>query len=347
VGFAKLAPMFSWGKKGVKIAKEAPVVPTTISEGVLPPPVTRGGTQPNPLNAEGKVNYEPYTPDSELPIIQMGAKPKSDLPTIQTEARPTVTPSTFKYEPINQNPRTVTLKKLNPDGTPMEAPKMEKPVSNDVTTQGSKNTDFGQSPTSSLESPISLNDTNVPKSSTNGFKRVTSEANNINDSFVKQGIAELLPEEKAVYKGFNEADQIAKVTDHLNNNPEFTNNLINGIVPNDLNPQVAFNAVKNKAIAEGDFQTQRLLAKSKIATEKSKAASTLRASQVLNNPGDAVEIMTNLNSGLEKAVTKRQGKDVGALKQQIAFEGEKQFQDTIKKSLTKQSFSEFVNSIQC
>ncbi len=48
------------------------------------------------------VNYEPYTPDNELPTIDFGKTPKSELPTIQlgNSTPNTRTPDGLSYEPV-------------------------------------------------------------------------------------------------------------------------------------------------------------------------------------------------------------------------------------------------------
>jgi hypothetical protein len=137
----------------------------------------------------------------------------------------------------------------------------------------------------------------------------TSEAIKINESFVKQGLTEIPPEEMANYKAWNEGEQIQKVTDYMSKDPTFSQNVANGKVPKDVVPQVAYNAVKNKAIAEGDIETQRLLAKNPITTQRSQAASTLRASQVLNDKElvDPVSLIAKNDANIAKVFEKKNG----------------------------------------
>lgn len=76
-----------------------PVVDTVTEKAVTPP--VRRGTAPNP----NKVDYEPYTPESELPTIDYGATPKTTtgLPVINVGAKKTRKVSgDFTYEPIKE-----------------------------------------------------------------------------------------------------------------------------------------------------------------------------------------------------------------------------------------------------
>lgn len=174
--------------------------------------------------------------------------------------------------------------------------------------------------------------------------RVTSEAHKINESFVQKGVDELAPEEKAMYKGFNESEQKAKVLDYMNNDENFYQDVANGKPPKDVVPQIAYNAVKAKAAAMGDFETQRLLAKNPIITQRSQAASTLRAAQVAANPDDAVEIMHQVNKHLETTIEKKLGKPLVEARKEVLASIKN---EVAKVKVTKQTFKEFINSIQC
>ena len=173
------------------------------------------------------------------------------------------------------------------------------------------------------------------------------ESNRINENLVKQGFDELPAEQKAGYSAFQVKDQTIKITQHLDTNYDnFKQAVIDNKLPQDIQPVMAFNAVKNKAIQEGDFETQRLLAKSPLASVSSQSASNLRAAQEFIIDGaDSVGIMSKLNKELEKNVEKKLGKSVVQAKQELVNNAEQTFKNEVKKITSKQSVADFINSI--
>lgn len=65
--------------------------------------------------------YEPYTPPSELPTIQMGPKPKPSIPEIQTEPTVVSKSPSLKYEPVIDETKVKT-------STPIETGVETKPT---------------------------------------------------------------------------------------------------------------------------------------------------------------------------------------------------------------------------
>jgi hypothetical protein len=173
------------------------------------------------------------------------------------------------------------------------------------------------------------------------------ESTRLNENLVKQGFDELPAEQKATYNAFQVKEQTDKITQQLDTNYDgFKQSVLDNKIPSDIQPTMAFNAIKNKAIQEGDFETQRLLAKSPLASLSSQAGSTLRATQEFSIDGaDSVTIMQKLNQELEKTTEKKLGKSIKQAKQELANNAEQIFKSEIKKITSKQSVADFINSI--
>jgi hypothetical protein len=289
VGFAKLAPMFSWSKKAANVVEEAPVSANTTVESAIPTPTVARGTKPNPLNAE-KVNYEPYTPDSELPVIEMGSKPKSDMPTIQTQPKQAKAPGDFTYQPIVDNPKQVILKRLNPDGTPMEAPKMEKTVSNDVATQGSKNTDFTQSPTIDSKDPFSKIGSN-PQVDKEIVDKTASSLETVSQTKSKSSIPKV--------DSINLKEESQKAMDWVNSvSPEKARKVALGIdnAPDGIRSEAIHGVLSNKAWADGNGSLLTELAASDVYKLDAQGVTLGR----IKDPENPYYILKELNTHFEK-----------------------------------------------
>lgn len=173
------------------------------------------------------------------------------------------------------------------------------------------------------------------------------ESTRLNENLVKQGFDELPAEQKATYNAFQVKEQTDKITKQLDTNYDgFKQSVLDNKIPSDIQPTMAFNAVKNKAIQEGDFETQRLLAKSPLASLSSQAGSTLRATQEFSIDGaDSVTIMNKLNQELEKTTEKKLGKSIKQAKQELVNNAENIYKSEVKKITSKQSVADFINSI--
>lgn len=137
-----------FGKNATKVADKVDTIAPETN--VTKVPTVRRGTNPNPMNADN-VPYEPYIPDSQLPVIEMGGKPKSSLPTVQIgEPKPRMIPGDLSYKSFKQ----ATI--------PTES-KITKNVSKDVATKGSNTTTFEKTPTLTQDKAITPNGTEVPR----------------------------------------------------------------------------------------------------------------------------------------------------------------------------------------
>lgn len=267
------------------------------------------------------------TPEPVKPPLQLNA-PAIRLPGRKTESVVQVQKAT--KNPVTINPVTGKFQTTySSSGETINTRTIpDKPVK--------VNENYAMIPESNAK-PVSTS-TKLP--STKGDK-LTIESRRINADFVQRGIDEIPKEELSKYKSFNEAEQKVKVLDLLDNDPEFRVNVANGKVPKDVVPQIAYNAVKNQAIANNDIELQRLLARNPIATQKSQAASTLRASQVFHEGNDAVDLIARNDKNIIDNIEKKTGKKIDQIqKEEIAKIRE-------SKRIKPQTFKEFIRSEVC
>lgn len=176
------------------------------------------------------------------------------------------------------------------------------------------------------------------------FEKVSKAASDINTSLVSKGFTELPPEQLAHFTPITKADQIEKVSNLLETDSRKAIDMASGKerIPNDVHPQVLFNAVKNKAVAEADGATLQELASSPIATERSLAAQTLSASG-FDNGIDPIKAMQDISKIRETAAAKRYGnitKAKAEVKQAIK-------QEIIRTAPKPKDWAAFVDSLKC
>lgn len=124
----------------------------------------------------------------------------------------------------------------------------------------------------------------------------TKVASDISRTLVEKGMDELLPDAQARYSPITKREQVERVASLIESDPAKAREMAlgNEPVPNDVHPQVLFNAVKNMADASGDVRTLIELAGSPIATARSEAAQTLGASGFNNEKNDAFEYIAEI-----------------------------------------------------
>lgn len=188
---------------------------------------------------------------------------------------------------------------------------------------------------------------NVMNPSTNGTVP-TSASVEINKALATKGFNELPLAEQAKINSIEVPKQIESVTNLMTNHPGASLDMaITGKgIPLDVHPQTLFNAVKNQAMENldnGGTEILMKLAKSPIANQLSLGAQTMRASQILRDAGNPVDIIQNLNKSLEDAVQRRIGaKTLDKAHAEVVG----QIKDVINKTkITSQSFSDFIKSI--
>ena len=170
-------------------------------------------------------------------------------------------------------------------------------------------------------------------------------ASDINSKLVKQGFDELPEEELASFTPITKEEQTTRVSQLIGKDPAKAQAMATGLekVPNDIHPQVLFNAVKNKAIQEGNGEVLRSLASSPIAKQRSLAAQSLGASAFDNGDMDAVKAIAQINKARESKIA-RTSKDTNVLRKDTI----KQAKTELKRTKpTKQSVSSFIESLTC
>ncbi len=313
------------GKGLSKLLSKSTPLETKVTEDVLnkeitPPAETKIATPQEKQAAYAKTQgYEPITPNEQLPVIQVG-KSDSKLPTIQLQPKTPAVRGDLTIEPFKES--------VTPSQTPQNAPTS---VSTSETQKGAVNKPVTRG--------TGLKDIKTSQSST---AKVSSD---INKKLVSQGFNELSDEETSHFNSITKADQVEKVSNLLTNDAEKTQRMATGEekIPNDVHPQVLFNAVKNKAIQEGDGELLRALASSPIAKQRSLAAQSLGASGFNNGETDAVQAISDINKAREGKAA-RTTSDIKTAKSDSV----KQAKAEIKRTApTKQTVADFIDSLTC
>lgn len=176
---------------------------------------------------------------------------------------------------------------------------------------------------------------------------VSKAAYDINKKLAAKGFEELPQEQLSKFDPIKKKEEIQKAADVISRNEQQAKDMASGRIPVEgAHPQVLFNAVKNKAIAEGDVATLRDLATSPIASERSVAAQTLGASGFDNGiaEGDPVKAMQDVIKAREEKASKLQHtKDISKAKEV----GVKEIKKEISKTHTKESWTSFVETLKC
>lgn len=172
-------------------------------------------------------------------------------------------------------------------------------------------------------------------------EKISKASKDINKNLVNKGFEELPETEQAKYTPITKKDQINKVSKLIATDYEKAKNMALGKEPidGDINSQVIFNAVKNKALNELDVSTLRDLASSPIATERSEAAQKLSASGFDNgiHQEDPISAMQEVSRArTNKTDTKGKSKVI------------KDIQKEIKKARPKvEDWHGFIDSLEC
>ncbi len=139
------------------------------------------------------------------------------------------------------------------------------------------------------------------------------------------------------YKVVNMKDQALKATDILNKDYEQAKRIATGkeLPPEGVLPESVYVAVENRALKEGDVQTIKDLAtNSSLTTEATTMGQRIRT-LAERNPDSPVSAIRDI-SEIRKVKAE---KNLGVIKNQI--------KSAITKGQTKQTWSEFVDSIVC
>lgn len=183
----------------------------------------------------------------------------------------------------------------------------------------------------------------VPVSTPKAGQAITKAkaATDVNRKLAEAGFDQLDEDTLPGIASINKEDQLEKVA-RLLEDVEGSKAMAYGEkpVPDGVAPQVLFNAVKNRAVAEADGEALSRLAHSKIATERSQAAQTLGSAGFNNDPVDAVRAIQEIEGDRVKAATRR--------RQSADIKKEAKAGDAmIEKASAKKTWDEVVDSLTC
>lgn len=293
--------------------------------------------------------YEPYVPERQLPVIDMGAKPRAAEPMIQAEPKRAPELPGYRVEPIKPQPQPVESGNL---GSTMSAARVQ-PAENgklNLTEQVQ-----AVSPKVPVEKPlaqplpsIKIPATQVPERPVIGGERATKAASDIGQKLVDEGQAHLTPEQVSTYEpGSYKADKATVASMKIEDAVDIARG--RKPMPETITyPQILFNAVEAHAIKTGNFELLKELAKSKLGTELSEAGGTLGSHGFNDNPNSPVKIMRDVSKERGKRVEKRIGKPVEKATKEIVDAEKKSMMSEIKKSASKRpTWEAFIKDIRC
>lgn len=170
---------------------------------------------------------------------------------------------------------------------------------------------------------------------------ISKAASDINKTLVSKGLEELPPEQLAKFDSITKKATIDKVSgimaDPVSAKAQLFNEHSKLTGPE---KQVLFNAVKNSATKNGDYQTLIDLANHPIATERSQAAQTLGSSGFNNGGEDPVKTIQDIQKSRQNNFEKKTKKTVKEVSNSLDEE--------IKKSKPKkEDWKSFIQSIKC
>jgi hypothetical protein len=275
---------------------------------------------PKSLYAEyrAKQGYEPYLQQSELPVIEMGAKrnPSSELPTIQIGEKTPKIKGDIIYEPINP---IETIKK----------------TSSTIVDKGTKSPEVVQSIAKEIPRV-------VPKQTEiTGTTIVPKLSSDIEQNAIKKDLIshfEGLPE----IQKMNMDEQTKGVSDLINSDYEKAKRIALGKenAPGNLENGSVFVGVRGKAAREGDVATLKALAtESTVSSQATRMGQGIKSLDVKDSV-DPVELMQSVakarETGLEKRIKGTKSNTV------------KEIKDVVKKNLPKkEDWASFISQIEC
>lgn len=147
------------------------------------------------------------------------------------------------------------------------------------------------------------------------------------------------------YKTVNIKEQAQKASDLISKDYETARAIAIGekSAPKGVVPEAVYIAVENRAIAEGDIQTLKDLANSKLATEATTMGQRIRTLAERDPESPSIKIK-EIQEAREKAVSQRAKKSVIEAKEDVV----KQVKEHIKKASARpRDWKSFVESITC
>lgn len=332
-----------WAPEGVPNIRRIKQVP--VQDLNVRPGRTRANARQVPINRVP----EPYLSEAEMPVINMGPKPKSGLPEIQFARPSSRAKGDISYEPIQPvKPASADITRTTPQDVP-RAPKPTRIATK--TAAGAKPLPTAKpapqvriTPTAgrpvTMDVPKKVATVEVKAPRPGQATTVSKAASDANKKLAEQGYEAIPEEELAKIGSINKADQLDKVARLLDDPRSKDMAAGTAKIPDGVAPQVLFNAVKNRAVKEGDFETLQRLARSRIAEERATAAQTLGSAGYNNEPADALAAMRDVEKARADAATRR--------RQPSDVKKEAKTAETfIKKARAKQTWDDVINSLTC
>lgn len=275
--------------------KVAKAVVDSAGKTITPNPIVKlpveGDTTPRPLavtdNPPEETSVTPNKGDgtSVEPIQQQQAP--STLPTIQANDEE---PSSAGNEttPVPSSP---TAENGTPDPIRTGIPSLERSAPGPLADRGN------ESSVAPENAPV-----NAP----------TKVANDISANLVKEGIAELTPEEKSTYTtgSYKDSAEQGRILQEQDLEALKQMAITGKGIPEGVHPQILFNIVRKLAADTKDYRLQQELARSPLGTERSNLASGLGSSgfnAVKDSPDDVIRDAIDKKAGGTKgkeAITK-------------------------------------------
>lgn len=303
-----------------------------------------------PVTSKDKVNtLQPnlaYTPEGQLPVIDYGnaPKPKDGLPVIQMDPPKVKAPGDMTYEPINSKPA------VEPTTAPRAFNSGPREVIKDPVLETSKNGSVKPNSLFIDKKTLQTDSVGVPETVKPVEVKGTGETKTRGLSL---GVEAKAIENKLVsnlgdlpeYQSVSMKDQAIKAADLLTKDPAMAKAVAMGEkpAPEGVLPESVFVAVEDAAIKNGDVATLRDLASgSKLTSEATTMGQRIRT-LAERDPDSPVKAISDVSRARETKAVREHG-DIKIAKKKVVDE----IRGEIKKSApTKQSWSEFIDSIQC
>lgn len=143
------------------------------------------------------------------------------------------------------------------------------------------------------------------------------------------------------YRTINMAEQAAKATKLLAENPELAHRIARGeaLPPNDLLPESVFTAVENQALANGDVGTLRALASGDLTTQATTMGQRIRA-LAERNPESPVAAMEKIVKARTSGV-----KNAGQAMAQSVAELQRHIAEAAK--MDPPAWTKFIDGLRC
>jgi len=264
-------------------------------------------------NYAKKQGYEPYQSQASLPTIDFGPKAKEALPTIQmynSKAKyGKLMPADYVYEPIKETPMPeVKIQRIEPKIIDM--PEYRAPI-RPQEVMGLKTSKVAKS----IEAKV------IENGLTEGFNKV------------------------AGYDPITIKDQAMRATNLIERDLDLAKKMVKGEVPMEagLKGEMLIKAMEDYAQATKNVQLSLDIANSPLVSETSAHAQAMRI-LAERNPDSVVANLREIKRLREEKIVKKSSRKIEQVKKTTYNEVKNEVN---KKSMTRQTWSEFVEQIKC